>query len=226
MFELLPDQLGAPSFKHGYDSKQQGSKKKAISSILEWVQCFTIYISVIAQKQPQRVPDLLGNLNLIIEAHLEFSGDAWLGYDRHFQQRATSLPELEWARIDSTLWNLAFTDQANIIRCKHHHPHSSCDWTPSIAPSSAQPLFQSLPIFNSHCICIQWNNSLYPDCFFPDHTNMTPRTKIARKANNTHHLTSFAFSLKNCSKPVNQYTTFARMFACTYTYVCIACTYA
>ena len=52
MSELLPDQLGVSCSKPSHDSKQQGPKKKGISSILEWVQCFSIYISVVALKEP------------------------------------------------------------------------------------------------------------------------------------------------------------------------------
>ena len=56
--------------------------------ILEWVQCFCIYVSVIALKHAQHVPKLLGYMNLIIKAHLEYFGQAWQGYDGCFQQRA------------------------------------------------------------------------------------------------------------------------------------------
>ena len=83
MPELLPNQLGGSG-----DTKPQGPKKKVISSILEWVQCFFIPISEIALKEPPWTPDLLSYMNLIIEAHLEYSGDAWQGYGRRFRQRA------------------------------------------------------------------------------------------------------------------------------------------
>ena len=65
MLELLPDLLGVSG-----NTKPQGPKKKVISSILKWVQCFSIYFSVIALKEPQRAPDLLSYMNLIIKAHL------------------------------------------------------------------------------------------------------------------------------------------------------------
>ena len=81
MPELLPDQLGASS-----DTKPQGPKKRVISSILEWVQCFSISISVITLKEHQWTPDLLSYMNLIIEAHLEYSGDAWQVYGQRFRQ--------------------------------------------------------------------------------------------------------------------------------------------
>ena len=94
MSELLPEQLGPSDIKLSSE-KQQGTKKKLISNILEWVQCFSIYVSVIALKEPQRIPDLLCYMNLIIEVHREYSGDAWQGYDHRFRQRAAMTTKLE-----------------------------------------------------------------------------------------------------------------------------------
>ena len=140
--ELLPEQLGLSDIKLSSE-KQQGPKKKAISNILEWVQYFAIYVSVIAIKEPQRTPDLLCYMNFIIEAHREYSGDAWQGYNRRFRQRAAMTTKLEWDVIDTTLWNLAFTGHAYAGRCKHcfslSHSHDSCDWAPQLATSTLQP---------------------------------------------------------------------------------------
>ena len=110
MLELLPDQLGASS-----NTKPQGPKMKvtSISSILEWVQCLSIYISVIALKEPQQAPDLLSYMNLIIKVHLEYSGDSWQGYDQHFRQRVAMTTKIQWTTTDLTLWNLAFAGHAN-----------------------------------------------------------------------------------------------------------------
>ena len=46
-----------------------------------------------------------------------------------------------WARIDSTLWNLAFTGQAKAQRCKLcfslAHSASDCDWAPAATVGSS-----------------------------------------------------------------------------------------
>ena len=135
MPELLPNQLGASG-----DTKPQGPKKKVISSVLEWVQCFSISISEIALKEPPRTPDLLSYMNLIIEAHLKYSCDAWQGYGWCFRQRAGLSTKMQWATIDPTLWNLVFAGHANAKRCKHcfsfYHSHNSCNWAPEPATES------------------------------------------------------------------------------------------
>ena len=69
-------------------------------------------MAVISRKQPGRIPDLLAYETLIIEAHMEYSGDAWLGYDIRFRQCAATDTTKNWAIIDPTLWNLAFSGKA------------------------------------------------------------------------------------------------------------------
>ena len=57
-------------------------QKPTVSGILEWIRCFNIYMAVISHKQPTRIPILLAYETLIIEAHMEYSSQAWSEYDR------------------------------------------------------------------------------------------------------------------------------------------------
>ena len=212
MTELLPDHLGISDIKLSSD-KQQGSKKKGISSILEWVQCFSIYVSVIALKEPQRIPDLLGYMNLIIEAHQEYSGDAWQGYNRRFRQRAAVTTQTKWATIDPTLWNLAFTGHAHIGRCKHcfslYHTHDCCDWAPQqvTSPLKPRPTPQLLRSpTQGRRICLSWNNTPSPDCSFPgckyEHiccicAKIPHATDVAHKAIYCRHRNNPQYSYQN-----------------------------
>ena len=41
-------------------------------------------MTVIAFKNPGKLPDLLGYQVLIVEARMEHKGDGWLGYDHRF----------------------------------------------------------------------------------------------------------------------------------------------
>ena len=72
MAELLPDRLG--SYRNLTLEDKGGSpksKRRGVTNILEWIQCFSIYIAIIAQKHPERVPDLLGYQSLIIDASIQ-----------------------------------------------------------------------------------------------------------------------------------------------------------
>lgn len=74
-------------------SRVSQSRCKVITNILEWVECFAIYVrSGSKQKQSQRVPEMLGYLILILEAQIEYAGDRWLGYDRRFRMVMAGIP--------------------------------------------------------------------------------------------------------------------------------------
>ena len=83
MGELLPGRVG---ISRPNDSGKALTEHRTISGILEWIKCFNVYMAVISRKQAGRISDLLVYEILIIEAHMEYSGDAWLGYDIRFRQ--------------------------------------------------------------------------------------------------------------------------------------------
>ena len=121
--DLVLNHLG---FEETVGSK---SKQRPITNISEWLQTFAVYVSVIARKQPQRVPDLMGYQILMLEASNEYQGNCWLAYYRRFRQQAASLPNCKWSTIDSTIWNLAFTGQARASRCRHCSAYFTCQKT-------------------------------------------------------------------------------------------------
>ena len=64
MAELLPDRMGittAPLFTEDKDDKQaMKSKGRQVTNILEWVQCYSIYVAVLTVKCPNKIQDLMG----------------------------------------------------------------------------------------------------------------------------------------------------------------------
>ena len=165
MAELLLDRLG--SFRSLTLEDKGGvpkSRRRAVTNILEWIQCFSIYIAIIAQKSPERVLDLLGYKSLIINASIQYEGDGWVRYDRRFRLSAAANSIKVWASLDPTLWNLACAGNARVSRCKHcfalTHTSSECEWASEAAqPSSTppQPLFD--PTRQYRRICRKWNNT-------------------------------------------------------------------
>ena len=117
MAEVLSDRLGNTRVNLSDEQGSSRPKKRSVTSILKWIQCFSIYTSIISKKQPERVPDLLGYQFLIIDAYLEYRGDTWVGYDRKFRLTAAANATKVWARIDPTLWNLAFTKTSRCTHC-------------------------------------------------------------------------------------------------------------
>ena len=113
--ELSPEQLGTLSNETPDKGK---SRQQVVCNVLEWIQCFGLYTAVVTRKKPEMIPDLIAYQTIIIEAHLEYEGDGWIDYDRHFWQRMVANSSQTWSRIDPTLWNMAFAGRAKLTHCK------------------------------------------------------------------------------------------------------------
>ena len=145
-----------------------------VSHPLEWVQCFGIYLAVISRKESHRVVDLLGYQHLILQAHQEYHGDGWLGYDRRFCQRA--VPSRSWSTIDTTLWNLAFSGKGSSRLCSHcfssSHSSRDCELNPGSNPyehpSTCPPFRPQFPPPQGRWpVCFDWNETAAPGCPHP-----------------------------------------------------------
>ena len=94
--ELTIDRLSMPPLSEA--SKSAQPRLRPVASIMEWTQCFTNYTSIQGRTQPDKIPDLLGYVHLIIQAHLEHYGDAWAIYDCRFRLISASRGDIIWAR--------------------------------------------------------------------------------------------------------------------------------
>ena len=190
MAKLLPDKLGFSKTTLNDDQARPSKpRRRTVTNILEWTQCFATYMAVVCKKQPERKPDLLGYMILIIEANMEYDGEAWLGYDRRFRQRAASDQKTVWSQSDSTLWDLAFSGKAKANRCCYcfslTHSSLKCKWAADSQPTpSPKPLFvnisppQHQPRYEQQTpprmICKTYNFDPRPSCTYRncsyDHT--------------------------------------------------------
>ena len=190
MAELLPDRLGVTA-----PGKDEKGPKRQVTSITEWVQCFCIYMAVITAKSPESTQDLLGYLSITVEACREYEGDTWLGYDRCFRQRAAASPDTKWAKIDPTLWNMAFTGHAKAERCKYcfslSHKAIDCEWAPLPSATTAAIPKANLPTRwtprpRSNPVCKSWNFSQQPTCDFRNCARLLAVLKtLQKKATNS-----------------------------------------
>jgi hypothetical protein len=96
-------------------------KKKAppVTNILTWVECFRSLVSVLSQKYPSFLPELMAYMSLIVKCQKRFEGLGWFNYDRAFRRQAAITRSMNWSRMDSTLFSLAFMGKAK--------KSSSCD---------------------------------------------------------------------------------------------------
>ena len=180
MAELLPDRIGLNTslFPNEKEEKLVKSRRRQVNTITEWIQCFSVYVAVLTAKHPDKIQDLMGYQSLIVEACSEYKNEAWLGYDRRFRQMASASPSTPWARIDPTLWNMAFTGQAKAQRCKYcfslTHMAEECDWAPSASvplitiPATSYRMPQQRQRSTTQQVCYSWNHNTDPHCHYPN----------------------------------------------------------
>jgi len=101
MSELLPDHLSFAD-TNVEDCHTNKTKHSLIDNIIDWIQCFSIYIAVLSHSAPHCVPDLLGYQSLIISASQYHHTEYWVAYDRRFRLKVSVKNIKVWSAI---IWN-------------------------------------------------------------------------------------------------------------------------
>jgi len=110
MGEVSSDRLDSPDHFASERSTSCHSKVPEVSNIIEWVQCFSIFIAVVHHSQPDCTPELLGYQNLIMQTSILGQEGCWILYDRSFCLNASALRLQHWSTIDITVWHLVFRE--------------------------------------------------------------------------------------------------------------------
>ena len=71
MAELLADTLISPEYAGDQNSDSNKRKPKEVTDIMNWVQCFGVFMAIISLQEPHRIPDLIGYQSLIIQSSLQ-----------------------------------------------------------------------------------------------------------------------------------------------------------
>ena len=70
--------------------------RKIIPDLSTWLQCYSLYVAVVAGSQPERIPELMAYQSLIVRASKPYKWPAWLVYDQNFRQEAVNNPSQLW----------------------------------------------------------------------------------------------------------------------------------
>ncbi len=81
-----------------------------IPDLATWAQCFAIYAAVRGAHQPNKLADLMGYQSLVARASKKFKWP-WVIYDQNFRQEAAGNDELQWAKVEPSLYTQCFTSQ-------------------------------------------------------------------------------------------------------------------
>ena len=71
-----------------------------------------IYVTVLAQKQPARIPELMAYAATIATARKSTSSQRGSFYDQNFRQEASCNPSQSWAKIDPSIYSQCFLGMA------------------------------------------------------------------------------------------------------------------
>ncbi len=159
--EFLPDSFGGTS----NDTGEKPRKKRRVANILQWVECFNAYVSVVTQRDPTRMQDLLAYSSLIVHTARKYAGDGWIQYDRNFRKAAAANPAMKWGEIHQTFYAMAFVNAKTKEHCSLcfslDHATTECDdYEPPKTPTNYHK--RSIAAVNSAEICRNWNFGTCP----------------------------------------------------------------
>jgi len=84
-------------------------RRRTVTDIATWVQCFATYVSVMSSAHPQAVPELLAYLIFVLRASQDFGGVAWVTYDAAFRRQAFITGNRQWSRVNPSLYSICFS---------------------------------------------------------------------------------------------------------------------
>jgi hypothetical protein len=88
------------------------SQRNLIPDVITWMQCFTIYMSVLATKHPQYIPELLAYARDIMRASRQFKWPSWVIYDTIYRRHMAETGQRDWSRVDPSIYARCFTGWA------------------------------------------------------------------------------------------------------------------
>ena len=123
MAELLRDNLEADRRVQGREAKNaDGStsrlaSRREVPDLLSWVQCFGVYVCVVASRHPGRIRQLLAYQTLIVREARRLGGKGWQAYDSLFRQQA-AVSSMDWSKLNSTLYAMTFLAQQGVQKVR------------------------------------------------------------------------------------------------------------
>ena len=79
-----------------------------------WIQCFTLYLAVNTEKEPNRIKPLLAYMNTTVKASMKYEWSSWTEYDQNYHQEAADSGLKDKSKVDPTTYTQCF-----INACSH-----------------------------------------------------------------------------------------------------------
>ena len=129
-------------------------RRKAITDILSWMQAFAVYTLVVTAYYPTLVTDLLKYQLLIMRTAQQFSGSAWLAYDRAFRRQAAAYKLTDWSHLNSELFHFHVSGSVSVEHPTASPPVQSVSPT---KPSRPADVVEAAGTPSSSTLCHSWN---------------------------------------------------------------------
>ncbi len=106
---LFPHRLGAPESTLAEALQGRTRDDKQITTVEQWVVCFSTYASMLVLKHPAATRDLFAYQAMIVKAAHDYEGTPWLSYDVHFRSLAATIQSTSWTALDQAIWSQYFS---------------------------------------------------------------------------------------------------------------------
>ena len=88
-------------------------QRHEVPDFMSWLQCFGMYVAVVANHKPERIKQLMAYQTIMIREARRCRGAGWQGYDTMFRQLAATTPDKDWGQLNSALYTVTFMAQQN-----------------------------------------------------------------------------------------------------------------
>ncbi len=89
-------------------------RRVPVTDTLTRAQCYAALVGVLSTRYPQVLPSLMAYQAIITKASKEFDGVGWVQYDRAFKRQAAVTKDLQWEKINTTLYSVCFAGKAKV----------------------------------------------------------------------------------------------------------------
>ena len=86
----------------GFEVSQ--ARRKPISSITVWCQCFARYTAAMAKQFPSCTLDFMSHQVTVLKAYMEVEDQAWRLYDEALREKMAAIGQKEWKGMDLALY--------------------------------------------------------------------------------------------------------------------------
>ncbi|KAJ1119988.1 hypothetical protein NDU88_008171 [Pleurodeles waltl] len=100
LLEIQVEGLDLTTVDKKEEDRRERNRVRKERNFDNWLDAFRIMACIIVEKFPHCTKDLWLYESKIHEAHRQFSGDAWLDYDKGFRLKMQAHPEMEWDEED------------------------------------------------------------------------------------------------------------------------------